>query len=161
MTVTNSIEIVGLKETLKELNQLEPDLRKEFNRRYRNIVKPIVDDAKTNTPTLPLSGLARNWQKGRLAPWNQAEVRRSIISKVDTRRTATTVMKVTMKSAAGSVFDMAGRRTNNQLATSLQRFGSASRLMWAAYNRRRSDLEANIQQLVKDLTDAVNQRLVR
>lgn len=161
MTVDNRIEIVGLKEVLKELNKLEPDLRKAFNRQFRELVAPIVNDAKTNIPTTPLSGFNRNWQKGRLGPWDQAAVKRSITSKVDTRRTAQSVMKITLKSASGSVFDMAGRRTNNPLATQLGKFGSASRVMWAAYNRQRNALETNIQQLVKDLIEAVNQRLVR
>lgn len=161
MTTTTSIQIVGLKETLKELNKIEPELRKDFNKRGRNIVAPVVNDAKTNIPTLPLSGFARSWRKGQLTPWDQAAVKRSIVARIDTRRGAVAVLKVTMKSAGGSVFDMAGRRSNNPLATQLNKFGNASRVMWAAYTRHQDTIEKGIQELSNDLTEAVNRRLVR
>jgi hypothetical protein len=159
--MTTQIQIIGLKETLKELNRIEPELRKDFNKRGRDILTPIVNDAKTNIPTLPLSGFARSWRKGEITPWDQSKVRRSIATKIDTRRNAVAVLKVTMKSAAGSVFDMAGRRRANPLATQLNRYGLASRVMWAAYNRHQDTIEKGIQELANDLTEAVNRRLVR
>jgi hypothetical protein len=161
MTANTSITITGIQDTLRELRKVEPDLRKAFDRRYKDILKPVIDTAKGLIPELPLSGLARSWQKGRLAPWDRRAVQRSITSKVDTRRGQTAVMRIQMKSAGGSVFDMAGRRRDNTFARRLEGkgFGGASRVMWSAYNRRENDVDRQINELVDDLTRTVNERL--
>ncbi len=70
-------------------------------------------------------------------------------------------MKIQMKSPAGSVFDMAGRRRDNPLARRLEGkgWGSASRVMWNAYNRRENEVDRQLNELVDDLIKTVNERL--
>jgi hypothetical protein len=161
MTATTDITIIGIRDTLKELKQIDPELRKGFDRRYKQITQPVIDAAKNLIPELPLSGMARSWQKGRLGPWDRRVVQRSITSKVDTRRGQTAIMRIQLKSAAGSVFDMAGRRRDNPFARRLEGkgWGGASRVMWNAYNRRENEVDRQLNELVDDLIKTVNERL--
>ncbi len=161
MTANTSITITGIQDMLKELKKFEPDLRKAFDRRYKDILKPVIDTAKTLVPIQPLSGFSRSWDKGRIMPWDQRAIVRSITATVSTRRNATATMKIQMKSPAGSVFDMAGRRRDNAFARRLEGkgFGQASRVMWAAYNRRENEVDRQLNELVDDLTRTVNERL--
>jgi hypothetical protein len=67
-----------------------------------------------------------------------------------------------MKSPAGTIFDMAGRKSANRLATALdQLYGRASRLMWPTYERNADAVNENLAQLVDKITDETNRRLVR
>ena len=59
MTATMTIEVFGVKEALKELNDIDPDLRKQINAKAKDIVKPAVDAIKNKYPSEYLSGMQR------------------------------------------------------------------------------------------------------
>ncbi|MFZ9158197.1 MAG: hypothetical protein ACO230_08900, partial [Ilumatobacteraceae bacterium] len=60
-----SIEVRGLKEALRDLQKLEPELRKEINKEIRNTVKPLVTNINNRIPGAPpLSGMAHNGRTG-------------------------------------------------------------------------------------------------
>jgi len=64
MPVYASVEVVGLKEAIKELNRMDKTLRRQITRDYKAIVGPIAQDAKAaidQIPDQPMSGWARNW----------------------------------------------------------------------------------------------------
>jgi len=65
-----SVTVVGVKETLRELQRMEPELAKEIKKEFKTIVDPIVKDARSKVVNLPLSGMSRNWKGGRLMPWS-------------------------------------------------------------------------------------------
>ena len=46
MSVSASVQVVGVKDTLKQLRELDPELRKQFSRDVKQIVKPLTDEAK-------------------------------------------------------------------------------------------------------------------
>lgn len=57
-----SISVVGVKEALRELNDLDKSARRQLTRDYRELVNPLVVDAKRHVPNeAPLSGMARSW----------------------------------------------------------------------------------------------------
>lgn len=164
MAVDTSVTLTGIKETMRELQKLEPDLAKEIKKDFKQIVAPIVKEARTQVVSMPLSGFARNWKAGKLLPWDESAIRKSIIARFSNRRRGNSlaVFSVTMKSPAGTIFDMAGRKSANRLATALDSlYGRASRLMWPTYERHAEAVNTNLRQLTDKITDATNRRLTR
>lgn len=70
MAVSNTIEVVGVKEALRELNDIDKKLRRQITKDYNVIVQPIVADGKSQVPKeAPLSGFERSWTpKGSTQP---------------------------------------------------------------------------------------------
>jgi hypothetical protein len=169
MTASAGITVVGVKETLRELSKLEPDLRKEIVKDFKQIVKPVIDEVRGNLPTEPpLSGFARSWKGGAIFPWGTTTVSKSIAAKVDTRKRGNSlaVLKVVLKSAGGTVADMAGKRGGStprgqiMIAELEKRFGRASRFMWPGYERRAQDVQDEIEKVADKIADATSRRLV-
>ena len=169
MSANTSITVTGVKETLRELSKIEPDLRKEIVSDFKQIVKPVVDEARGNLPAAPpLSGFARSWKGGAIFPWTTTVVAKSIVAAVDTRRrgNALAVLKVVMKSPAGTVADMAGKRGGTtprgvQMIAALQkRYRQASRFMWPAYDRQSANIEDELVKVVEKVADATSRRLI-
>jgi len=72
------------------------------------------------------------------------------------------VFAVVMKSAIGTVIDMAGRSSTSNLANALEaRLGRASRIMWPAYERNATQVEQDLQRVVDVIQRETNARLVR
>jgi len=60
-----SLEIVGVKEALRQLNKMDKVARRQLTKDYAQIVSPIIAEARELTPAkAPLSGMAYQW-KGR------------------------------------------------------------------------------------------------
>jgi hypothetical protein len=163
MPVDSTVTIVGIKEALRDLQKVEPDVAKQIKKDFKEVVKPIVDDAKSKIVELPLSGMQRNWKAGKILPWSQSAVAKSIIARFSNRKRGNSlaVFSVTMKSPAGTIFDMAGRGSANRLAAALDTlYGRPSRLMWPTYERHADQVNQNMQQLVNQIIDETNRRLV-
>jgi len=163
MAVDSTVTIVGVKETLRNLQKLEPDTAKAIKAEFKQIVKPIVDAAKPQVRELPLSGFARNWKGGKILPWDKSAVQKSIIARFSNRKRGNSlaVFSVTMKSPAGTIFDMAGKASSNRLAAALDQIaGKPSRLMWPTYERHADQVNENLARLVEKITDEANRRLV-
>lgn len=171
MTASASVTIVGLKETLRELQKVEPDLAKEIKKEYKTIVKVLIDDVKSTIQPAPLSGFKRNWTyEGRkIGPWDQSAVIKSIVPKFSNRKRGNSlaVFSVVMKSPYGAIADMAGRANDPKTAWGAvmiralsSKFGKPSRGMWPAYERNAPKINKNLQVIVEKLTDAANRRLV-
>ncbi len=164
MAVDTSVTIAGIKETLRDLQKTEPELAKEIKKDFKQIVDPIVREARVKVEGMPLSGMARNWKAGKIFPWSQSAVSKSIIARFSNRRKGNSlaVFSVTMKSPAGTIFDMAGRKSANRLAAALDSlYGRASRLMWPTYERNAEAVNQNLARVVDKITDATNRRLTR
>jgi hypothetical protein len=163
MVVSSTVTVVGVKDAMRELQKIEPDLAKQIKKDFKEIVKPVVGDARSQVVNLPLSGFRRNWKAGKLLPWSQSAVSRSIIARYSNRRRGNSlaVFSVTMKSPAGTIFDIAGRKSANRLGAALDSlYGRASRLMWPTYERHANQVNKNMADLVEKITDAANRRLL-
>ena len=171
MTASASVTIVGLKETLRQLQKVEPDLAKEIKKEYKTIVKVLIDDVKSTIQPAPLSGFKRNWTyEGRkIGPWDQSAVIKSVVPRFSNRKRGNSlaVFSVVMKSPFGAVADMAGRANDPNTAWGAvmiralsSRFGKPSRGMWPAYERNAPKINKNLQVIVEKLTDAANRRLL-
>ena len=163
MVASSTVTVVGVKDAMRELQKIKPDLATRIKKDFKDIVKPVVGDARSQVVNLPLSGFRRNWKAGKLLPWSQSAVSRSIIARYSNRRRGNSlaVFSVTMKSPAGTIFDIAGRKSANRLGAALDSlYGRASRLMWPTYERHANQVNENMADLVEKITDAANRRLL-
>ena len=167
MTASTSVTVVGVKDALRELGKIEPDLKKQIQKDVKTILRPVVDEAKRAMPVTPLSGMARSWKRGVLFPYEQAQVQRSIGARFNTRKRGNSlaVIAVVMKSAAGTIYDMSGKRGGKtpqgraMIANLEARFGKASRGMWPAYERNADAVNDAMERVVDVVTDAANRRI--
>ncbi len=117
-----SIQVTGIKESLKQLNRLAPDLRRQITKDYKEITQPMVNAARSATPAEPpLTGMYRKWRKVKGGRWNNAQVDRGIGVKIDTRRArkrnlmqgvqyeTLSAFSFQSNEVYGIIFDMAGR----------------------------------------------------
>lgn len=163
MAANATVTVTGVKETLRELGKIEPELAKQIKKDVKQITASVVADAKSAVPNQVLSGFARQWQGGRLTPFSSETVRKSITTRFSNRRKgAVAVFAVVMKSAIGTVIDITGRSSSGNLATQLEaRFGRASRFMWPAYERNKGQVEQDLQAVVAVIQRETNSRLVK
>ena len=79
---TNVVEVLGLKEALKELNTMDKKLRRQITRDFKQIVQPVVGKAESMLPQgPPLSGMARSWtgkSGADIMSWNDTRVRKNL-----------------------------------------------------------------------------------
>ena len=170
-----TIQVQGLKETLRDLQKIEPELRKQINRDIRKTVKPVADFINSNIPAgPPLSGMAHNGRTG----WGR---RRPVVVKLDARkprryidkpgRTVTSVVRITTKDAPTAIVDMAGKaggttsrapqarqRPNfdNALTT---RLGAASRFMYRDTENQIELVSEELVKIIKDVENTINKDL--
>jgi len=117
------IQIIGIKEDLKRLNKLAPDLRRDITKSYKAFMAPVIADARSNMPAgigqTQMRGFNRKWRN--IMPWDKAVANRGITVKIDTRRARKKNLQngvqyetvgafiIQQKNPAGIVFDIAGR----------------------------------------------------
>jgi hypothetical protein len=165
--ITNSVQVYGVKSALKELNKINPKLRREYTKRYKDIVKPVVQAAKIAFPkSAPLSHMAR--PHTRLGGWDGGLVAKGVVAKIDTRKarpgTETVgAFFIVQKTGWGSIYDIAGRtNSGSQFVQNLVNsgHGSASRAMWPAYEGNAAQIQLAVLDLVNDVMSDVNRNLV-
>ena len=180
MTVNSSIQVVGVQAALKELHKINPGMRKQITRDFRQIVKPVIGEAQQRVPAFaPLSGMAKSWttRSGwQIFPYNAGEVRKSIVAKINTRKARPTTLgnevtaafRILFRSPASQSVDMAGRgnpkltaRGAAMVAGLEKRFGQASRFLWPAFEQKRGEVEGEMLKLVERVMHEVNQKLQR
>jgi mRNA-degrading endonuclease RelE of RelBE toxin-antitoxin system len=55
-----SVEVSGVKSAIKELRKIDPELRKQFNKDAKEVVRPVIEAAKANYPAnVPVWHVAR------------------------------------------------------------------------------------------------------
>jgi hypothetical protein len=162
---TASIKVYGVKAALKELNKLNPKLRREYTKRYKDIVKPVIQQAKVAFPkSAPLSGMAR--AHTRLGGWDGGLVAKGVVAKIDTRKGKSDnvgAFFIVQKTGWGSIYDMAGR--TNKESTFVQNLiksgeGNASRVMWPAYEGNARLIQLSVLDLVNDVMADTNRKLI-
>jgi hypothetical protein len=168
MTTSTTVGVFGVKEALKELRDIDPELRKAINARAKDVVKPATDAMKAQYPPQLLSGMRRNWQqRGRqLFPYDQGAARRGVTLKVNTGRKSTSVISIIQKNPAAAIIDMAGKQGGNPpqgpryVAALTALFGQPSRIMWPTYDKNSANVTENMREVVEDLMAAVGKRVL-
>jgi hypothetical protein len=170
MSAQVSVQVEGIKETLQTLNKLDRELRKEFNRDAKEIVRPLTDNAKRNIPEVPLSGMLNPWNvrdggqpTGRVRPgWKATKARNGIRLKIDTRKSKESAISVISKDPWAVIFDDAGKATDNKLARSLGAiYGSSPRALWRGVGRLRGPVTDELVKRVEQAERTVQAELKR
>lgn len=154
-------EMTGVKETIKSLRQIDPDLRKQFTKDARVIAQPIIDDARNRYDETFLSGMKREWlQNGKPKfPYTQAAARKGVKFKVDTRKKSGTAIKIQQTDVAASIIEVAGKKRDNKLGNALNRYGQPSRFLWRAAEAKIDQVTRQMTVLIEQVTDRVNREL--
>jgi len=172
VTASLNVEVVGAKEALRQISKFDRDLGLELRRNARDIMKPIVQDAKSNIPTVALSGWSRPWTSkktgAQLLPWSGSTAKTYVKAKTSTKK-PTEFAGITRDLAAfyvswaggvNAIFDMAGRKNNSVMAANLTgKFGPPSRIMWPAAQKNAPQVEAEMAKINEQLMIAYNRIL--
>ena len=159
---TNVVEVLGLKEALKELNTMDKKLRREITRDFKKIVQPVVGKAESMLPNgAPLSGMARSWQGksgADIMSWNDARVRRNLKAFTSGKKVRDApggfkqnlgVFGIRWLGPQATALDMLAKGVMADNLT--DRFGPPSRIIYRAYDSASDE----VQQQVKDLVNKV------
>jgi hypothetical protein len=164
MSNTKPVRVIGVQHALKQLHKINPELRKQFTKRYKDITKPVVAQAKAAFPSdAPLSGMGR--PHTRLGGWDGGLVRKGVIARINTRKGRSqevAVFVIQQRTGWGSIFDIAGRsNASSQFVQNLmgKGYSGASRAMWPAYESNATAVQAAVIELVADVRDTVNRNL--
>ena len=168
-------QVVGLKETLRDLNKLDKELSKEIRKDIRKVVQPLADAITASVPAgAPLSGMAHSGRTG----WGN---RRKVAVKLDTRRprrhldrpgrTMINVVRVTTKDAPTAITDMAGkagggasrapqsRRRPNFSRALTARLGPPSRFMWRTAENEIDEIQKDMMPIIRRVEQIMNRDL--
>lgn len=182
------IVLTGIKETLDALKEFDKDAVKRFNKvinselalaelSARTIVSRINNSQGTGTP---MSGWRKNnannpssTRGGSGWPgFNASEVAAGIVKSKAQGRTrgdyTTSAGKLINNSAAGSIFEIAGRKSKGSadrtsgaqfLRNLSNRFGKASRLIWSVVDKDRERIQRNVADALEEAKQTLNSHL--
>ena len=198
MPVDISVGVVGLKESLKQLNKISPTLRRQITKDYVQIMQPVVDTVQKIIPTIPpVSGMSKGWKTSsglEMLPasgWNGNKAQKLLKPKINTRKVKefrgnvenVGTFGLVLKGYVNTVVDMAGRQSSGNrdvfsrvgshgrrvgtvggpllIAMLQSRYGGASRAVWAGYERSKTELDHEMEQLVQRVMDLVNTEMAK
>jgi ParB-like chromosome segregation protein Spo0J len=172
----------GIKETLDALKDFDKDAVKRFNKVINTELAGAERDARNLvTEDPPMSGWSKlDAAKGRTRGgagwpgWNAGEIRSKITKTKAQGRTrgdyTTSAGALLNKSAAGSIFEVAGRKTKagfeggssaQFLRTLGNRFGKASRLVWRVVDKDKQKIERNVARALEEAKAELQKHLNR
>lgn len=164
MTPSTNIEIVGAKQAIIALRKIDPELRKQFNRDVKDIVKPVVDQMKAKYPQMPLSGMKRSWtpqnKSFKLFPYSQAAAKKGVKYKIDTSRKAVALIKIQQTNAGAMAFELTGKGGSTPFSRRLSAFaGLPIRVIWPVFNANEQNVSREIEKTVLAATNLVQKEL--
>lgn len=159
-------KIEGVKDTIKALRRIDPELRKEFNAKVKAIAAPMTDAMKSeySDNRFP-SGTKRAWttKEGRkLFPLTAAKAQTGVKIKINTSFKDRNAFYVMQANPAAAIFDMAGKKNLNPLGNAFtSKFASPSRIMWPVAERKLKDVQEGIEDLVKETEKVIQKEVDR
>ena len=179
------IVLTGIKETIDNLKEFDKDAVKRFNKVINTELAGAERDAKgliSEQP--PMSGWRKSDAiKGRTRGgagwpgWNAGEIK-SKITKTKAQGKVrgdytTSAGALLNKSAAGAIFEVAGKKASGTKAMTAQsssgqflrtignRFGKASRVVWRVVDKDRNKIEANVNRALEQAKADLQKHLNR
>ena len=157
--MTASIRVEGVAETLRILQRIDPELRRQLIKDLKEVTKPVTNAIKGNYTDQLLSGTERTWSpRGRtIFPYTRQKAVAGVKVAASSSKRKQTLLSITQKDPAASVFDMAGKRNANPLATAFDtRFPTPSRVMWRAYEQADEGMMDEISKSVDQVMASIN-----
>ena len=155
-----SIEVLGVKQVLRDLKTIDSEARKQFAKDAKQIAAPIVVAAQGRYPAHVLSGMKYRWtQNGRqLLPWDQRKARRGITVKVDAGKRSDGVVTVIQKDPAASIIEFAAdSRLGRSLSTLA--WGAPARVMWPAAETHVTDVQNEMTKAIDEVAKTINRKI--
>ena len=193
MTAEMSLEVAGLKEALRTLQSMDKVARRRITQDYKQLVQPMVNDARGLVPTdAPMSGFNRSWSPrggqqvlpftGNTSPRTprkpsvydmsrSREARRQMVKWMVWQQGVSAfvsgkkpkqfgdytknlaVFGVQWQGPAAVLFYQSRRASTPQGARMISvlqsRFGPASRVIWKAYTSADTEIQRELEQLIK------------
>ena len=164
MSATTTIQVVGVKETINALKNIDPQLQKDFRSHANDIAKPAIKAAQDMYTQVPLSGMKYNWsQEGRSRknfPFSVAKAKSGVKLRIDTRRNAVGVILIEQKDPAAAIFETAGRANANKLGNQLGFVGAGrTRFIGPAVYRARRGIEKEMEKMILDTARTVSRSM--
>lgn len=156
-----SIEVLGVKQVLRDLKTIDPEARKQFAKDAKQIAAPIVVAAQGRYPAQVLSGMKYRWtQNGRqLLPWDQRKARQGVTVKVDAGKRSDGVVTVIQKDPAASIIEFAAdSRLGRSLSTLA--WGAPARVMWPAAEAHVTDVQNEMTKAIDEVAKTINRKIV-
>jgi hypothetical protein len=162
-----SVEVSGVKSAIKELRKIDPELRKQFNKDAKEVVRPVIEAAKGNYPATFLSGMSRAWTQGGKPkfPYSQSKAKSGVRLKVDTRGKAVSIINVAQNNPAAAIIDMAGKKGGDSrrgevfIANLTEKAGRPSRVMWPAFESNETQVQFAMVQLINSVMERVDKEI--
>ena len=163
------VTVKGAVELQKALRKFEPDLAKETRKEIAAVLKPITKEAKgfVISPA-PLSGwVKRPNSTGRFPQFNAEEVKRGIGYKTTpskpNRRGFVSLAQINNKTAAGAIYETAGRITTggnfvSRLTPLTNSPAGKGRMIYKAYENNKGEAVKAVIQAVEKAADKLNAR---
>lgn len=182
MTSNNvTVSVVGVRELMKAIRQIDPELRRTTVKEIKSAAKPIQQTAKDAYP----SEIMRNWKPGLAgrgrtrggAGWPgysdqkaRSSVKINYGGKARKNEQRWRLLRVVQSDAAASIFDMAGRKNPSgngtpQAAQFMFNLSgaangkSASRTIWPAVESHMSEVTASVLRALKVAEARVQQKV--
>ncbi len=170
MTVSAQVEMAGVKDTIRALGSIDKELVKEFKAKAAEIAAPAIRAAQAEYRRVPLSGMERKWQGGRIFPFNVGKAQKGVRFRLDYRRNAIGVLNIEQRDAGAAVFETAGRASDNGLGRSLntvaaERFWQQvpevpTRLLGrAVFKAGREGVTDQLRRLILDVSRTIERRI--
>lgn len=170
----DAIVLTGLKETLDALKQFDKDAVKEFTKTINSELGLAKKDAQGFVKAdPPLSGWAtqparnpRTRGGAGWPAWDQSVIRSGIRTSKAERRVSsdytTSAGGLFNKSAAGVIYELAGRRnkTGNFISNLEKKNGDASRIVWKSVDKNRDRIQKNIFQALEKAKATLQKNLI-
>ena len=170
--MSQTMQVQGIKKTLRELNKIDNQARRQITKDFKKIGAPVVSEVKQNIPRdPPLSGWGRTWTTGsgyQMLPWDGQLAAKYVDTKVSGKRPREyrgvirdlAVVAIRWRGAVNTMFDMSREPNSPQGAVMVNalndRFGNASRLMYPAYEKHADKIEREIKLQIDQVMRMVN-----
>jgi len=153
-----TMQVQGLESTLKALQKIQPEVKKQFFKDAKQIVRPAIDEAKGAYRSDYLSGMSRAWApSGRpIFPWNQSTAVKGVAVATSLSKKQDAILTIVQKDAAAAIFDIAGKKTSNPLGRALNAFNTPSRVMWRSYEQHAGAIEDEMSKSVDEVMARVS-----
>lgn len=124
------VEVTNLRQVRSLLNKIAPDIKKALDKANKELTKPLIAASKNNFVSQPMSNWGAWTSQGRNLSYDQATVLKGIKVKQrgkSKRSKYSSVMALRNESAAGAIYETAGRQTDSQFNDNIQRWYSVKK----------------------------------
>lgn len=169
MTTSTNIEVLGLKEALKEINQLNPQYRRQITKEFKNVADPVIKAAQnTDIENLALSGMQYKWNTKsgyQMFPLNFTRLQKFIIAGTSGKKPKefrgrmqnASVFFIRWKSPQATLLEMAAE--GNLGRQMVIKNGPPGRVLWRSWEQHEEEVMRNVEGLVSKVMKAAQKRI--